>query len=199
MQGPVVLLGARDNAFDSLWWDDTEGSALAMQHLLDLGHRRIGLISAQPWSRASEPRLKGYTDALEASGVEFDPDLIVRGSTLKHAGFSEEAGAEGMEKLMALDSPPTAVFAASDVQAYGAWSYARDNGIRVPRDVSIVGYDNLKLSRFLNLTSIDQNMHDVGRRAAELLASRMKDGSPARLDEKLPLSLVARGSTAPPA
>ena len=195
MQAPVVLLGARDEAFDSLWWDDAEGARLAVEHLLSLGHERIGLISAHPWSQSAQPRLAGYRTALEAAGVAYDPALVVRGDTLKHAGYSEEAGAEGMAKLLALDSRPTAVFAASDVQAFGAWSYARDNGVRVPREVSIMGYDNLKLSRFLDLTTIDQHMQEVGRHAAEHLISRMTRARGDVLDMRLDLDLVVRRST----
>lgn len=198
MQAPVVLLGAEDDAFDSLWWDDAAGAELATAHLLKLGHRRIGLITAQPWSQSAEPRLEGYRRALEASGVPYDPDLVVKGDTHKHAGYSEEAGAEAMAKLWALDPRPTAVFAASDVQAFGAWSFARDTGIRVPRDLSLVGYDNLKLSRFLDLTTVDQGMQTVGRRAAEHLVARMAGEAP-RLHESLDVQLVARGSSAPPA
>lgn len=198
MQAPVLLLGSRDDAFDSIWWDDAEGARLATKHLLDLGHKRIGLISAHTWSQSTEPRLKGYQDALEAAGLEIDPTLVVRGDTHKHAGYSEEAGAEGMAKLMALDTPPTAVFASSDVQAFGAWSYARDNGIRIPRDISLLGYDNLKLSRFLDLSTVDQKMQDAGRRAAELLVARMsRSGVKQRIDEQIHLTVVERGSTAP--
>ena len=196
MQGPVVLLGAKDPAFDSIWWDDARGARIAVEHLIGLGHTRIALISAHPWSQAAEPRLSGYTAALEAAGIPFDPSLVVRGATLKHAGFSEEAGAEAMAKLMALDNRPTAVFAASDVQAFGAWSYARDNGIRVPREVSIMGYDNLKLSRFLDLTTVDQKMQDTGRRAAERLVARMaSSGSGEKLNTEIELELVSRRST----
>lgn len=199
MQAPVVLIGSRDDAFDSLWWDDVEGSRLAVQHLIDLGHRRIALISAHPWSGSAESRLAGYRAALDAAGIPFDERLVVRGETTKHAGFSEEAGAEAMEKLLALDERPTAVFASSDVQAYGAWAYARDNGIYVPRDLSIVGYDNLKLSRFLDLTTVDQRMHEVGAQAVTRLLSRMGGGANAeRLDQQIPLDVIDRGSTASP-
>lgn len=198
MQAPVVLVGSRDHAFDSIWWDDQAGAALATQHLLDLGHRRIGMISAHPWSQSATPRLDGYKQALAAAGVEFDPTLVVQGDTNKHAGYSEEAGAEGMEQLMALDSRPTAVFASADVQAFGAWSYARDNGIRIPRDVSLLGYDNLKLSRYLDLSTVDQKMHSVGRVAAERLVDRMeRSASGERLNRQIELELIPRSSTAP--
>ena len=207
MHAPVVLVGTRavrdesgegEPAFDTLWWDDEAGARRATEHLLELGHTRIGLISAHAWSYNAAPRLDGYRAALAAAGVAYDPELVVAGKAIKHAGYSEEAGFEAMETLSALGNPPTAIFAASDVQAFGAWSYARDHGLRVPRDVSIVGYDNLKVSRFLDLTSVDQRMKEVGRRATARLLSRMSEPSSAHLVEEVDTPLVVRGSTAPP-
>ena len=136
LQTPVVLLGSRHPDLDAYWWDDEAGAYRATQYLLEQGHTCIGLISAQAWSTNAAPRLEGYARALREAGLEVDRDLIVSGQTVKHAGYSEEAGAEAMEELLALEDRPTAVFAASDVQAYGAWAQARDRGVRVPRDLS---------------------------------------------------------------
>ncbi|MEM6328424.1 MAG: LacI family DNA-binding transcriptional regulator [Bacteroidota bacterium] len=202
MQAPVVLIGARDEAFDSIWWDDVAGSRRATEHLISLGHLRIGMIAAHEWSQAHAPRLQGYREALAASGIEYDESLVVRGDTDKHAGFSEEAGAEAMRKLLDLETPPTAVFAASDVQAYGAWSHARSQGLEIPRDLSLMGYDDLKLSHFLGLSSIDQHMHLVGTLAAERLLARMDEVSAPpvdaddRLDTEIETVVIARASTA---
>ena len=195
MQAPVVLLGSRYGDFDAYWWDDEAGARRATEYLVGAGHRRIGFVTAHAWSYSSAPRLAGYRAALDAAGVPFDPALVVAGETTKHAGYSEEAGAEAMARLLALEDPPTAVFAASDVQAYGAWSYARDNGVRVPRDVSIVGYDDLKLSRFLDLSTVSQGMHQAGRLATERLFSRMATPADERLDVELPTELMVRGSS----
>lgn len=202
---PVVLLGGRsqapaddpDGTFDRYWWDDREGARLATEHLLSLGHRRIGLLSSHPWSLAATPRLEGYSDALRTAGIEPDPALVVVGSATKHAGYSEEAGAEAMARLMALPDPPTAVFAASDVQAFGAWSWARDHGLRIPRDVSLCGYDNLKLSRYLDLTTVDQAMYEAGLMATRRLIERVDAPASDRIDHQLQTALVDRGSTAP--
>ena len=196
-QAPVVLLGARGDGLDSYWWDDERGARLATSFLIEQGHRRIGLLSAHAWSVNAEPRLRGYKAALDEAGVDFDPSLVVTGETVKHAGYSEEAGAEAMGQLMSLPEPPSAVFAASDVQAYGAWAYARDRGLVVPRDVSIVGYDDLKLSRFLDLTTVSQGMQDAGRLVTERLLQRLDGAASDRVEVELPLELVARGSTAP--
>ena len=197
MHAPVVAIGARNDGFDSYWWNDKAGAQRATEHVIELGHQRIGMITSHAWSFAADPRLQGYRAALEAAGIEFDPDLVATGTTTKHAGFSEEAGAEAMAELLALNSPPTAVFASSDVQAFGAWAQARDSGLAVPRDISILGYDNLKLSRYLDLTSINQRMQEVGRKATERLLSRMESRDDERLDVEIPLELMVRGSTGP--
>lgn len=197
-QAPIVLLGSQYPGLDAFWWDDVEGARMATSYLLRQGHERIGLITAHQWSSSAKPRLEGYTSALDEGDVRFDPSLVVAGQTTKHAGYSEEAGAEAMAEMMALDAPPTAVFAASDVQAYGAWSYCRDNGIRVPKDLSIVGYDDLKLSRFLDLTTVSQGMADAGQKAMERLLFRLTSSTGDRVNLQLPLSLKERGSSAPP-
>lgn len=195
MNAPVHLVGSRHERFDSVWWDDVAGARHATKHLIDLGHERIGMISAHPWSYSAGDRLKGYRLALEEAGLPFNPHLVVTGDTKKHAGYSEEAGDEAMRKLMTLDIRPTAIFAASDVQAYGAWAYARDHHIRIPRDVSLIGYDNIKLSRFLDLTTMDQDMHRVGRRVTKRLLNRMGETSEDRVNEEIPVELIERGST----
>ena len=198
MHAPVVLIGSRLDGFDSFWWNDVEGARKATAHLIELGHRRIGLLSAHDWSISAEPRREGYRAALDEVGIPYDEGLVAVGTATKHAGYSEEAGADAMARLMAMPTPPTAVFAASDVQAFGAWSYARDNGIRVPRDVSLVGYDNLKLSRYLDLTTVDQSMQEVGRRATERLLVRMQEPTDERIDTEIATPLLVRGSSAPP-
>ncbi len=197
-QAPVVLLGSQHPGLDAFWWDDREGARLATSYLVERGHRRVGLITAHAWSTNAGPRVEGYKSALDDAGIAFDPALVAAGDTTKHAGYSEEAGAEAMAQLMQLGTPPTAVFAASDVQAYGAWSHARSSGLVVPRDVSIVGYDDLKLSRFLDLTSVSQHMQDGGRMATERLLARLDGVGDPGMHVQLPLDLVERGSTAPP-
>lgn len=198
IQAPVVLLGTQHERLDAFWWDDEAGARLATEYLVEQGHRRIGMVTAQSWSVSAAPRLDGYRAALDEAGIAFDPELVVTGATTKHAGYSEEAGAEAMQELMALDDRPTAVFAASDVQAYGAWAYARDNSIRVPRDVSVVGYDDLKLSRFLDLTTVTQGMHQAGLKATERLLERLRGPNDMeRVNVELPLSLAVRGSSGP--
>lgn len=198
LRAPVVLIGTRHESFDWYDWDDSSGAEQAVNHLLGLGHTRIGMITAHPWSYNTDRRIRGYRQALEAAGIPFEPTLLIAGETRKHAGFSEEAGYEAMTRLLALDPRPTAVFASSDVQAFGAWAAARDAGLAVPHDITLVGYDNLKLTRYLELTTIDQRMYDVGRKAAARMLFRMGAAPDVeRHHESIETTLVARASSGP--
>ena len=170
---PVVLVGHTSDEFDSFMWDDETGARLATEHLLALGHRRIGLIKAHSQSPLMDARLRGFHAALRDAGIEPDPALEVTGTTEKHAGFSEEAGGEAMEALLRVASDVTAVFAFSDVQAFGVLLTAREAGKRVPEDLSVVGYVDVKVSRYIGLTSIDQKMRPVGEHATVLLVERV--------------------------
>ncbi|MEP0545810.1 MAG: LacI family DNA-binding transcriptional regulator [Rhodothermales bacterium] len=197
LHAPIVLVGSRRDAFDSYFWDEVAGSERALAHLTAQGHERIGFIAAHPWDHNVESRVHGYRRGLEAAGLPFDPDLVVTGDTTKHAGFSEEAGSEAIHKLMELADPPTAICASSDVQAFGAWAALRDMGKRVPQDVALIGYDNLKLSRFLGLSTVDQKMYDVGHRATKRLLHRMEATTEERISESIEPELIVRSSSAP--
>lgn len=199
LHAPIVLVGSRRDAFDSFYWDEEAGAEQAVAHLAALGHTRIGFIAAHPWDHNVERRISGYRRGLEAAALPFDPALVVTGETTKHAGFSEEAGFEAMQKLLALDDPVTAICASSDVQAFGAWAALRDAGKRVPHDVAVVGYDNLKLARYLDLSTVDQKMYDVGRRATQRLLQRMGRSTDARVSESIQPELIVRASSAPEA
>lgn len=182
LHAPVVLIGAESPDFDCFYWDDEAGAHAATLHLIANGHRRIGHITANVWdskladTKANTLRVDGYRRALEESGIAFDADLIQSGRTLKHAGFSEEAGFEAMQKLLAIDPNVSAVFAGSDVQAIGAWKALREMGKTVPGQFAIVGYDDIKISRYIGLSSVDQQMQQIGYQASELLLRRIAEG-----------------------
>ncbi len=173
LRAPVVLIGYNWTDFDSFYWDNKVGAYHAVQHLIEQGHRSIGMITTRAASVLQDQRIQGYMKALEDAGIGFNPHYLTSGETAKHAGFSEEAGYEAMVQLLDADPAPTAVFASSDVQAIGAWKAVRDRGLRVPEDVALVGYDDIKTSQFIGLSSVDQNMHDVGFEATERLIARM--------------------------
>ncbi len=193
---PVVLIGNEWSPLDSFYWDEEPGVRLAMNHLLEGGHRRIGMITTPHDNRLRNERVHGYRQALGEAGIEYDEALVVHGKTRKHDGFSEESGYEAMSTLLDLDESVTAVFASSDVQAIGAWQAIREAGYEVPDDFSLVGYDDIKVSRFIGLTSVAQNMHYVGERATDVLLSRLDNTGPEEaISELVEPELMVRKSS----
>lgn len=184
LHAPVVIVGSRWTEFDCYHWDDVDGARQAVGHLISQGHQNIGMIHTHTGSPLQNRRLQGYKEALKQANIEFNPEFLSSGLTQKHAGFSEEAGYEAMTELLKADLAITAVFACSDVQAIGAWKAIIDSGKKVPDDISLVGYDDIKTSQYIGLTSIDQNMQEIGRQAAHLLISRMDNG-PADVPESI--------------
>ena len=178
MHAPIVVVGHDCVDFDCIHWDDAAGARAAVAHLAEQGHRRIGLLRPHTDSQLLDGRLKGYREALAAADLPLDENVIVSGTTRKHAGFSEEAGYEAMQTLLEHSSPVTAVFASSDVQAIGALKAIRDAGKRVPEDIAVVGYDDVKTSRFIGLSSVSQKMHEVGEEATEILLQRIDETMP---------------------
>lgn len=195
---PVILIGSQWPPLDSFYWDDVPGAKKAVNHLIENGHTRIGMITTPHSNRLRDARVNGYKQALQEAGIEFDEDLVVHGETRKHDGFSEESGYEAMEDLLQLDEPVTGVFASSDVQAIGAWQAIRKAGMEVPDDYSLVGYDDIKVSRFIGLTSVAQNMHYVGEKATDVLLSRLSRSGPSEpISELVESELQVRKSSQP--
>lgn len=175
---PVVLIGTAWDTLDSFYWNDEPGARLAVNHLLKRGHRRIGMITTPHENRLQNARVSGYRQALQEAGIPFEKQLVAQGRTRKHDGFSEESGYEAMQDLLDLEEPVTGVFASSDVQAIGAWQAIREEGFAVPEDYELVGYDDIKVSRFIGLTSVAQNMHYVGKTATDVLLRRLNGDGP---------------------
>jgi len=176
LHAPVVLVGHHHSELDCFYWDNDEGAKKAVDHLIERGHRRIGMIRSFTDGHLQTKRIEGYKEGLQAAGISYDPEIIRSGTTSKHAGFSEESGYEAMQELMETAPDLTAVFASSDVQAIGAMKAITDAGKRVPEDIAVIGYDDIKTSYFIGLSSIAQQMMDVGERATEVLMRRL-DGS----------------------
>jgi LacI family transcriptional regulator len=198
---PVVLLGAPCNGLDSFSWKEATGARVATEHLLDRGHRRIGLIRTHHESPVRAERTRGYRRALRDAGVRPRAAWVASGETDKHDGYSEEAGREAARALLHRASGdgapgPSAVFASSDVQAIGAWQAFREQGVAVPDDIALVGYDDVKVSRHIGLTSVSQKMRAVGRAATALLRRRLRGAGPSgpRSETIMP-ELVERAST----
>ncbi|PLT33081.1 LacI family DNA-binding transcriptional regulator [Bacillus sp. V5-8f] len=145
--------------------DNVSASRKATDHLITLGHRRIGLITGPMDNILSRDRLKGYYQALAHNDIPMEPSLIQEGD------FSSKSGFNMMLKFMALEKPPSAVFAASDDMAVGAIKAIKQNGWSIPDDVAIVGFDGVSLGEIVEpaLTTIVQPMYQIGYKAMELL------------------------------
>lgn len=180
-----------DLPIDNLFVDNAAAARTAVKHLLERGHRRIGFIAGQTGPR--DIRMRGYREALSEAGIAFDYNLIqVSG------GFTEAGGYEGMRRLLALSPRPTAVFAANDLVAMGALIALREAGLHVPRDMAVVGFDDIPAAKLVTppLTTISQFQERLGRRAVELLLERLSGAvtGPARSVE-MPFELIVREST----
>ena len=171
------------------------GGLSATEHLLSLGHRRIGFIAGPRRVLCSRARLDGYGAGLAVAGLEIDPELIQPGD------FYHESGFAGAEALLCLDRPPTAIFASSDQMAFGAYEALRRRGLRVPDDISVVGFDDLPESRWSSppLTTVRQPLAEMGLLAARtvLRLARGEEVETPRVE--LATGLVVRDSSAAPA
>ncbi|HEV7759971.1 MAG TPA: LacI family DNA-binding transcriptional regulator [Acidimicrobiales bacterium] len=189
--------------------DNLAGAIAATEHLIGLGHRRIGFLAGRPDLESARQREQGYRDALTAAGIPVDPQLIRVGD------YELEMSEEPARQLLALDDRPTAIFAANDLSAIQTMHVARSLGLAIPDDVSVVGFDNIPESALMAppLTTIDQSIQEMGRRAVELLIGLIDASLDASLDGStggstggsaegpgqttLPTRLVVRQSSGP--
>lgn len=172
--------------------DTYNGALAAVEHLIGLGHRRISFVGG-PDPATGRGRLQGFTDAMQGASIPVDERLIV-GDTL-----DREGGARALDHLIGGSRPPTAVFAINDVMALGALQAAHARRIRIPNDLSIVGFDDIAMASHASppLTTVAQPKALLGRTAARFLIAQLLDRTtPERL--RLPSQLVVRASTAPP-
>ncbi|MEU6850349.1 LacI family DNA-binding transcriptional regulator [Actinacidiphila alni] len=171
-----------------------QGGVAATRHLLELGHSRIGVIGGPAGMMCSRARIDGYRAALETAGVAFDPALVRAGDFHHEAGY-----AAGLE-LLRLADRPTAVFTGNDLQALGLYEAARELGLSIPGDLSVVGFDDLPLSRWISppLTTVRQPLTEMAEAAARLVLDLSRGKEPSTLRVDLATRLVERSSTRPP-
>jgi LacI family transcriptional regulator len=170
------------------------GGLAATRHLLELGHRRIGMIGGPADMLCSRARIDGYKAALDTAGLPVDPELIRYGDFLVHSGHDHG------HALLDLDDPPTAIFAGSDLQAFGVFEAARQRGLRVPDDLSVVGFDDLPLaqSAWPPLTTVRQPLQEMAALATRMVLTIGRGGTPEPSRVELATDLMVRDSTAPP-
>ena len=192
----VIIDPAGDPAPDvpSVGSANWSGGLMATRHLIELGHTRIAAITGRDDMMCSFARVDGYRSAMSSAGLDVDERLV------RFGNFQVDGGNEIALELLALDDRPTAIFAGSDLQALGVIEAARTLGLQIPRDLSIVGYDDLQLAQWSSpaLTTIHQPLTKMAEEAARLVV-RMSEGeleSIPRMD--LATRLVVRESTAPP-
>ncbi len=174
---------------------EVAGGFSATAHLTALGHKRIGFINGEPWMDAAVDRLKGYKQALATADIAFNENLVRNGDWLPLRGY--EAGLE----LLSLANPPTAIFCGNDLMAIGVMEAAAERGLRVPDDLSVMGYDDQELARYTHppLSTLVLPNYEMGQKAAEMLIDMAIHGKTLRpMTIKVDGPIVVRGSVAPP-
>lgn len=192
---PTILVNKKHPDYDYYHVDDYQGGYQAGIYMAEQGFEKIGLISSAFESSSSAERERGFMDAMEEQGINIDDDFAVKGESEKHSGFSEEAGYEAIEKLDKIERFPEAIFCLNDTLAIGAMYALSRRNMQVPDDIAIMGYDNIKLSKYYDLTTVDQKMYTIGvnaiRRLKEII---LKPGEKLHQEDIAPV-LVERGST----
>lgn len=169
------------------------GSYRATQHLIDLGHRRIAFTTRPDLTTANDARLKGYLDALHDAGIPRDDDLIVP------TRIEPRSGEAPTEWLLALDAPPTAIFAFHDLVAVDVIHVLQAHGLCVPDDISVMGFDGLRAGFMTipHVTTVAQPLAHIGQRVTEIINQRIEDPDAPVVQEVVPVELVVRQSTGP--
>jgi DNA-binding LacI/PurR family transcriptional regulator len=190
---PTVLIEYPNRALNSVEIDDIEGGRIAAEHLITKGHTKLAFVGdTNPPEYAIHPmrlRLKGFRKAVHDAGLEL-PESFVRSApnTLEH---TRQVALE----LLTMKNPPSAIFAASDFQALSVLKVARQMGIRVPQDLAIIGFDDLDMAEYEDLTTICQSLDESGWLAIDLLLSQIEDPTRPPKHVKIPLTLLERATT----
>lgn len=192
---PHVLLDQADDTGESSYVDATnwQGAYDATQYLIRLGHRRIGFITGLMEVSSAVERVKAYRAALADHNLPVDPDLIVQGEYLESGGYL------AAQKLLALKDRPTAIFASNDLSAFGAMEAIQQSGLRIPEDISIVGFDNIPQSSLVypKLTTVYQPLQRMGQVAVEILLEHIADPDQPPRHVTLETTLIIRDSCQP--
>jgi LacI family transcriptional regulator, galactose operon repressor len=173
--------------------DNVQGGYLAARHLLELGHRRVAYVGDEFPNvygfRTSELRHQGYLSALKEYGVPYRSEYVCLGA------HGEDPAHRLTEPLLALPEPPTAIFAMSDIQAVGCILAIRQAGLRVPEDISVIGFDDVQLSRYIGLTTVRQHLEQSGYLGMQLLLNMLTTPDNVVPRQLPPLELIVRGTT----
>ena len=191
----VIDRHMRGNSVDNVAVDNIIGLRLAVRHLVELGHQRIGLISGPAETSTSVERLEGYKIELANCGLNYEPNLVIPGD------FKETGGVRAMHQLLSLTHPPSAVIAANNLMTIGALLVLHEKNIRIPEQMSVIGFDDMPWYSLLSptITVVKQPLNEIGHMATDLLLRRIKND---RVDFPLEISLqpqlIVRESTSHP-
>ena len=171
IDAPIVSIDplASNPNYPAVHATNYQGAMDAMDYLIGLGHKRIGFISGRAELESSNRRLKGYREALNKAGIPIDDSMIASGD------YTTETGVSGARELLALESPPTAIFASNDQMAMGVFQVAEELGMRIPEDLSVIGFDNITESKYMGLTTVDQFISEMGYVATQMLIKIIND------------------------
>jgi len=190
---PLSFIGISPEGSASAGINDFEGAKVATQHLINQGHTKIGLIAGSTANQyefpVPESRKRGFLTALEENGIDWNPSREVI------ADFTLATGLSAMDELLARRDRPTAIFAQSDEMAIGAMRSALRHGLKIPDDISIIGFDDHEMSEYFDLTTIRQPVEQIGEMAAWQILDQMKNPSVKPKHVTLPTQLIVRGST----
>ncbi len=195
---PVVLVGAKHDDFNYLFWNNYKGGYLAGEHLIKQGYKKIGMVRSHSRSLVADQRERGFRDVLETYNLPLDDNFFVKGITRKHSGYSEEAGYEAVQIMKERGGFPEAIFCTNDAQAIGVIHALHEEKLRIPEDIGVMGYDNIKTAHYLGLSTVDQKMYDVGMMAIERLTTMIKEKDPSIVQKEIEPKLVVRNSTRRP-
>jgi len=194
-QTPIVLVNSYHESYNYFMMNDYLGGYMSGEHLVKKGFENIGMISTVVKSRSSQQREQGFKDALKNYKMNIDESLFITGDSEKHGGFTEEAGFEAINKYQKMGKFPDAIFCANDTQALGAIHAINKLGMSVPEDIALMGYDNIKFSKYMDLTTIDQKMYKIGVQATARLAEIISDPDQNLYQTTIDPVLIERGST----
>lgn len=192
---PIVLVDREVAGIDAdfIQADHERGGYLATKYLLDLGHREIACVSGPTELPPSRDRVVGYLRALKEAGLKFRLDYLVR------SDFTSEGGYAAFQQLLALRKPPTAIFASNDLMAIGGLCAANEARVRIPEDLSVIGYDDIALASYSTprLTTVSQPKYQMGQLITQALLDRITGANAPPRRQLVQTDLVARQSTAP--
>ena len=192
---PIVLIGSSHPEYNYFELNNKKGGFLAGEHVVKQGFKSMGMILPALRTKASNLRHQGFVDALREFKMPVEEKFFIRGESTKHAGFTEEAGFEAIYQFDKMGEFPEVIFCANDTLAIGAFHAISKLGMSIPEDIALMGYDNIKFTKYLDLTTIDQKMYSVGVEATKRLAQIIRNDDNQKIQKTIDPVLIPRGST----